>query len=346
MPGCGRAVTIDGHPGRLVLLRIILALVAVLTLAGCQTRLPVAPTQAGPARASAPLGGGDLPAWLADIDPEILKKGPWKFRSVARAVAIPHAEFEDASPSVQTYISSFRVGASKRLGMGASIDLDVVWENRKYEWSGTNDFLPNTDIPITMTNGFGLNARYIQPFHPKWAAFVDLAGRLEAEKGAPLSDGASWGAFAGVGRVFLQRKADLAFGFGVITRPGGQIFYLPIVQGRWQINDRWDVKFRGPVLTLTAKASEKWTLAGVVAFDSARIRLTDSPPGNSGIFTDSRFTSHLRVTYSPIKSLDLEAWVGLDFWRTLYFSSEDDSYSRSFRVKPAPIFGTRIVVRF
>lgn len=332
--------------------RIALVLLALLALAGCRTRLPTAraPAAAPGVSTAAPAAaeaGPPLPGGLLEgIPPELIAPGPWKLRAIFRGAAIPHADFRRGPASVATWMSSVRVGLAKKMPLAGRFNADFAWENRKYEWSGTNTVVPNTDVPITMVNGFGGTLGYIQPLNPKWGVFANVTGRLEAEKGAPLSDGASWGVFGGIGRRFGRNQAEIGVGLGAIWRPGNQFIPLPIVQGFWQIDERIRLSLRGPALTLGAEVSENWQLSGVIAFDSARIRLTDSPPGNSGIFTDSRLTAQLHVLYAPIEDLTFDLFLGFDVWRELFYSNRDGVSLTSFRLRPAPVIGARIIVKF
>ena len=349
--------------------RLWLVVVLALGLAACRNRLPTAnPAQpqsgtnpqsgATPGAGSGPGSGSGsaareargaaagLPSSFEGLDPARLERAPWKITGSASGTLLARTELRDGGGDVATSLWRMRLRAFKRLGLGAELEVAAVYERRQYDWNGDNDILTETDDPVTVVNGFGVRAHYLQPFHPEWGAFVDVTGRLEAERGAPLSDGASWGAFAGIGKRFPKARAEIAVGAGVIQRPGNQVYYIPVVQGLWMIDENLMLSLFGTALTLRMRASDKWSLASTVAFDSARIRLTDGDPGYSGIFTDSRFTAQLRTTYRPVKNLAFEATLGFDIWRKLYFSTEDGTSLGGFRLRPAPLVGMRIIVDF
>ena len=197
-------------------------------------------------------------------------------------------------------------------------------------------------------NVMRLRLRYLQPCSLEWAAFALVRFVSSFESGAGFTDSLSWGGILGVGKQFDGPGKSLQLGVGVafFDRIEESPAVFPGIQFDWQITDKWRAALLGLELDVSYTLNEKWQFGANLEFESPRARLRDRGPNPRGLFTDSRLPGKLRVKYTPTERVDLEAYVGVDFYRELFFEDSNGENERGFTSSIAPIFGISATLRF
>lgn len=298
------------------------------------------------AATAAPAAGSDLDEVRKNTElEELLKPGPWEVETFVTSLVLPDAKVASGPGEVDTWIQRLRFRFAKNMGMGGFLTLESAYENRVYRLDGLDAVLPEAGVPSASFHGIGFRVRYLQAVNEEWAGFLFGRVRCEWEAGIPPTEGLSWAISPGVGRRF-ENGLNLGLGVAFIQRIHEGLIVVPGPQFTWKIDERWSTELLGTEFLLEHRFSGRWKLALAAGFDSPRTRLNDSAPGHNGIFTDSRIPLQLRATWTPLDCMSLEARVGVDLYRELFYADRDGHSLFSQRLDPAPHFGLRWTVRF
>ena len=136
---------------------------------------------------------------------------------------------------------------------------------------------------------------------------------------------------------------DIAY---TVFGSGPDLLVIPGPQFTWQIDDCWSTRFVGTEFLVECRVSPQWKASFAAWFDSPRTRLHRLEPGNAGVFTDSRLPLQVRATWTPWECASLEARIGVDVYRELFFSDRHGIPVGSQPLDPALHFGLRWNMRF
>jgi len=322
--------------------RPLVSLALAVLLAGCRTppTLEREPAATGP-RATAAIPPEAVRKAAVE---QLLKPGPWEVASYVTSLLIPNARAASGGGRVDTFVQRLRVKFAKRLGMGGFLTLETAYEHRLYAFDGLTTSA-TAGMPSGSFHGMGFRARYLQAVNEEWAAFLFGRVRCEFEAGVDPWDALSWAISPGIGRRF-HNGLDLGLGVAFLKREAEELYVIPGPQFTWRIDDRWSTELVGTEFLVEYRPARRWRLGLGAGFDSPRTRLNDAPPGNFGIFTDSRLPVELRAAWTPIEDMDLEVRIGVDVYRELFYADRNGTPLASRRLDPAPYFGVRWTVRF
>jgi hypothetical protein len=176
--------------------------------------------------------------------------------------------------------------------------------------------------------------------------------RLNAESGADLTDGETWGALGGVAWRFGDRLR-LGPGLGWFSELEGSGSVFPVLIVDWQIDERWSLTTgegfgatQGPGLTLNWRAADAWSLGLTARYESVQFRLDDDGPAPGGVGEDESIPVVLGARWQPNPGIRVSLFAGVQTGGTLMlYDSDGDRVARQ-EYDTAPLAGLTARLRF
>jgi hypothetical protein len=152
--------------------------------------------------------------------------------------------------------------------------------------------------------------------------FIIPSLRYNAESGASLSDGQSWGALAGVAWNVSDRLR-IGPGVGWFSSLAGSDTFIPVLLVDWQFAERWSLTTgegfgatQGPGLTVNWQASDDWQIGLTARYESVQFRLDDNGPAPGGVGEDEFIPIVLGARWEPHPAFRASVFAGgADRWQ-------------------------------
>lgn len=233
-----------------------------------------------------------------------------------------------------------RAGGLYRFESGASAGLLVSAGQISYDFDapGNQPWDDITDLrisaPIRFSVGDGVNA------------FIAPSLRYDYQQGASMSDGRTYGAFAGITWRINDRLA-IGPGLGAFTQiEDSDLEVFPALLVDWDISDRWNFSTgsglgatQGPGLTLTYEHTDAWSFALGARSEGIRFRLDGEGLAPNGVGEDSSFPVVVSAMYNPSPFLSFTAFVGAEFSGELQLEDAAGAVVSQQSYDTAPIAG-------
>ncbi|MEP2533402.1 hypothetical protein [Shimia sp.] len=240
-----------------------------------------------------------------------------------------------------------RGGALYRNPEGASFGVLLSYGQLSYDfavpaaapWGDVRDI--RLSAPIRFSAGGNANV------------FIAPSLRWDYEDDASMSDGFTYGVFAGVSwRVSESLKIGPAF--GVFSGLGNDDFEaFPALLVDWDISSRWNLSTgtglgasQGPGVSLSFQANDKTKVSFVTRSERTRFRLDNSGIAPGGVGEDSSIPVVLSVEYKPNPAMSFSAFAGAEFDGRLELESTTGATVSSQTYETAPIAGLSFRVVF
>jgi hypothetical protein len=182
--------------------------------------------------------------------------------------------------------------------------------------------------------------------------FVIPSLRYDAESGASLSDGQTWGVLAGVSWDISDRLR-LGPGIGWFSKLEESDSVIPIVLIDWEISERWSLTTgelfgatRGPGLSLNWQASEDWQIGLTARYESIQFRLDDNGPAPGGVGEDEFVPIVLGARWEPNPLFRASVFAGVQTGGKLRLYDKAGTRIAESDYDTAPLFGMTARLRF
>lgn len=176
--------------------------------------------------------------------------------------------------------------------------------------------------------------------------------RYNAELGASLSDGATYGLLGGAIWEFGDRLS-IGPGIGWFSALEEADTIIPILLIDWQIAERWSLTTgelfgatRGPGLSLNWQAARDWQIGLTARYESVQFRLDDDGPAPGGVGEDESVPIVLGARWSPNPGFRLGAFAGVQTGGTLRLYDRDGREVAEQGYDTAPLIGLTARLRF
>lgn len=244
----------------------------------------------------------------------------------------------------RTYL---RAGGIYRFENGQSAGLFVSAGRLDYEfdtsvpqpWGEIIDL--RVSAPLRFTNDNGVSF------------FVVPSLRYDYESGVSMSDGRTYGAFAGV-TWKVSDNLTVGPGMGVFSQiEDGDLNVFPALLINWEIDDRWSLSTgtglgatQGPGLSLSYEYSTalKFTLGA--RYEELRFRLDDQGLAPGGVGQDKSVPVVLTVDYTPTPFASFTAFVGAELGGELQLENRAGLVVSTQGYDAAPIAGVAFRLAF
>lgn len=177
--------------------------------------------------------------------------------------------------------------------------------------------------------------------------------RYDYESGVSMSDGRTYGAFAGV-TWKASESLTIGPGLGVFSQiEDSDLDVFPALLINWDIDDRWTLSTgtglgatQGPGLSLSYEYSTglKFTLGA--RYEELRFRLDDQGLARGGVGQDRSVPVVLTVDYTPTPFTSFTAFVGAEFGGELQLEDRIGQIVSTQDYDTAPIAGLAFRVAF
>ena len=170
--------------------------------------------------------------------------------------------------------------------------------------------------------------------------------RFDYEAGASMSDGRSYGAFAGI-TWRVNDKLSIGPGFGAFSQfedDDTQVFAALLID--WDISKRWNLSTgrglgasQGPGLSLSYAHSDALRFSLLARYEELRFRLDNQGPAPNGVGQDKSIPVVFAVEYNPSPALSLTAFAGAEFNGELQLESSSGAVLSTQNYETAPLIG-------
>ncbi|CUK13258.1 hypothetical protein PH7735_03782 [Shimia thalassica] len=240
-----------------------------------------------------------------------------------------------------------RAGAIYRFDNEASAGILVSSGRFSYDfdnplnqpWDDINDF--RVSAPIRFSVGESANVFFIPSV------------RYDYQRGVSMSDGATYGAFAGITwRINERLTIGPAIGaYSQLDEDGLDVFPALLVD--WNFADRWNLSTgtglgatQGPGLSLTFNQSKTLSFSLGARYESVRFRLDNAGLAPGGVGEDSSFPVVASVQYKPNPAMSFTAFVGAEFDGELELTNAAGTSVSRQSYDTAPIAGLAFRIFF
>jgi long-subunit fatty acid transport protein len=176
--------------------------------------------------------------------------------------------------------------------------------------------------------------------------------RYNAETGADLSDGQTFGVLAGVA---WQINDNLWIGPGVgwfsALEDSDSVF--PVLLIEWEFADNWSLSTgegfgatQGPGLTLNWQATDAWRIGLTARYEKVRFRLDDSGPAPGGVGEDESIPIVLGASWEPNPGMRFSAFAGVQTGGKVRLYDRGGTEIERSDYDTAPLFGMTARFRF
>ena len=245
---------------------------------------------------------------------------------------------------------STRLGGRYALSPDLRLGLSVGFGEQRYQFTGRGDFSglqPWDDIRDVRLSG----SVFWQPTD-RWELFAVPTLRWDAETGASLDDGRIAGLLTAASYKVSDRLS-IGPGVGVFSELEQDTDFFPILAVDWRINDRLTLTTgrgfaatRGPGLTLSWAANDKWAVSLGARYEKDRFRLDDRGVAPGGIGQATSTPIYLAVSRKLGNIGTLRAVAGMELNGSLRLEDADGGLLERSDVEDAPFAGATFDVRF
>ncbi|MES0861832.1 hypothetical protein ABLN87_05695 [Ruegeria sp. SCPT10] len=290
----------------------------LITAIACQVALPVAAQQ--------PLG------WVSQIDGLVV------YQSSADL---------DQGGDFSATRSFLRATGLYNFDSETSLGFSLSYGQIDYDFSaaGNQPWNDIRDIRISVPLRFQAGQRT--------SVFISPQVRWDYQSGAELSDGRTYGVFAGIAWS-VSESLTIGPALGAFTQledSGVEVFPALLVD--WDINDRWNLNTgsgigatRGPGLTLSYAMNGDFSLSLSARSEKIRFRLDDSGLAPNGIGEDQSIPVVASLNYTPNPGLSVTVFAGAEFDGRLTLEDETSTEISRQSYDTAPLVGLAFRLRF
>lgn len=233
-----------------------------------------------------------------------------------------------------------------RFGNGHSIGLSVSYGQFSYDFDqvATAPWDDIRDVRISVPMRFQLGNRS--------SMFLSPQLRWDYERGASISDGKTYGIFAGVAWEVTE-SLTIGPAFGAYSQLGDDTEFFPALLIDWKMTDKLSLgtgtgpgATRGPGLTLSYSHSDVLDFALSARSEEIRFRLDDSGPAPGGVGEDKSIPVAFSVSYRPNPAMLFSAFVGAELNGQLTLENANGVEVSRQTYDTAPIAGLSFRIRF
>jgi hypothetical protein len=309
-------------------MRIALALAVILTL--LSSTAPAAEEGRPPEKSAPPgpilsfsFGGGAVLRPAADLEE-------------GGDVAVTRL---DLRPGIKAFISR---DLQVAFGLGYSLD--------RYDFDGKRGLAAAEPWDDVETLRFTAFSRY--RIDDRWTLFGAPSIRASAERGADLSDGFTWGVFAGAS-FKAGDTLTIGPGAGVFTDIEDRVTVFPFLLVDWTFADRWSLgtgrgyaASRGPGLALTWAFADEWKTSLGIRWERRRFRLDDDAIAPDGIGQEESLPISLALTHEFSRASSITLLAGMSLAGSLSLHDERGHRLTREDRDPAPFVGLTFSLEF
>jgi hypothetical protein len=182
--------------------------------------------------------------------------------------------------------------------------------------------------------------------------FAAPAVQFAAEKGASLSDGFTYGMFAGASWK-LSDSLTIGPGAGFFSDIEDSGVFFPFILIDWQLAENWWIRTgrglaatRGPGLRLEWEFADQWSLAVGGRWEQLRFRLDDDVIAPDGVGEEQSVPLFLALSYELAERSSVGLLVGVNLYGSLSTFDERGRKLRSVDYDPAPFLGLAFMLTF
>ncbi|MFG0252600.1 MAG: DUF6268 family outer membrane beta-barrel protein [Phycisphaerales bacterium JB038] len=255
-------------------------------------------------------------------------------------------DFKDVSGDLSVYRLEGGVDVGLPAGERGQLAIGVSDEYSKYEVGGSafglaagDDFKPHIET---------VRSRYTRSFDENWSMTVLADMTLAGEWDADFRDRATYG-----GGVLFNHKfnEDLTLGFGVAARSQieDDVLVLPLINLKWQMDDRWTLALgRGASISYAFDEGKKWVLDLGATYESRRFRLDDGHAGRlrDGVIEDERIPLTVGLTYQPHRGMKARLFAGAIVWQEITAENEGGHRISDLETDPTAMIGASRTLTF
>ncbi|CAE7173923.1 phoA [Symbiodinium necroappetens] len=204
-----------------------------------------------------------------------------------------------------------------------------------YEFSGVTD--PFLASPEAIDDAYELGVRLIgrHTFDETWSAVGGGFTRAGFADNADIDDAFTYGGFIAAG----YRSSDvfsIDFGVLVSTRLEDDLFVIPYVGIRWQIDETLTLSSNGLGGRLDAKLDDSWTVYIHGRYESHEYRLDDDfAPAPGGVIRDDSYPVGVGVRFAPSRDFSITLEGGIIFGREFEFFDDSENDLRTIETSGA-----------
>ena len=245
----------------------------------------------------------------------------------------------DLRPGIKAFISrDFQIA----VGFGYSLD--------RYDFDGKRGLAAAEPWDDVETLRFTALSRY--RIHDRWTLFGAPSVRASSEQGADLSDGLTWGIFAGAS-FKAGKTLTIGPGAGVFTDIEDRVTVFPFLLIDWTFADRWSLgtgsghaASRGPGLALTWDFADEWKAAIGIRRELRRFRLDDGAIAPDGVGEEESLPISLALTHEFAKGSSITLLAGVSLAGSLSLHDERGHRLTREDRDPAPFVGLNFTLEF
>lgn len=237
-----------------------------------------------------------------------------------------------------------RPGVDAFLSPGFQLSLGLGYAYDDYEFSGEG---PWDDVESLRLSLF---TRYV--LDESWTLFGVPSIRWNAERGASLSDGFTWGLFAGASWK-AGETLTIGPGFGFFSEIEDDPVIFPILLIDWKFADRWSVRTgkglaatRGPGLMLGYEIADHWAVELGGRWEQFRFRLEGEGATKDGVGEDESIPVYLALTWKPAERASVSLLGGVNLRGRLKTFDDGGDEVASSKYDPAPFLGVAFSLSF
>lgn len=174
---------------------------------------------------------------------------------------------------------NIEIGRGYRWNPRTEVSLTLSYSYDDYSFSGGEPGSIAARSPWDGVHTYSVSAPMRTEVKDEWSAFVIPSLRSTGESSADFDDTVTGGAITGLSYRFGDRLT-IGPGVGVLSQLEDSVSVFPFLVINWKITDRFSLETgqglaatQGPGLTLTYRASQKWSFGMGGRYEKLRFRL-------------------------------------------------------------------------
>lgn len=256
--------------------------------------------------------------------------GDIKFNFHASTTYYDEADFDDANGTIESWSSTFGVGAATSLGDGR-ISLGIDAELINYDYTGTG----NASDDVTILT---LSSTYTGQLESGNAWFVGATVSSARESGAEFDDSIAGMIFGGY-RHKVSDTLELGIGLAIRSRLEDDVLIIPLPQIRYDMGGGWVLSSQRAGVKLMYAASDALSVGVSGEFESRSFRLDTANAVPGGAATHTGFPVAFQAEYKPSRSVMLSGRVGAALASEIEFFDSSGNSVNAREFDSAVFFG-------
>jgi len=185
-----------------------------------------------------------------------------------------------------------------------------------------------------------------------WTLFGVPTIQFAAERGASLSDGFTFGVYAGAAWK-ASETLSIGPGAGFFSEIEDRGVFFPFLVIDWQIADQWSMgtgrglaATRGPGLALEWTFADRWALGLGSRWEQFRFRLDDDGVAPDGVGEEESVPVFLMLSYRPAERSSVSLLAGMNFYGSVSVFDDRGKRLAGEDYDPTPFLGLAFSLTF